>query len=92
MPMRQSSISKTLLVLIVLAPLIGAILAGLFGRQIGRAGAHTVTILGVAVSCALSVLRAVAAGAGRGDLQREPLHLVPGRRHLGATSASWSTS
>ena len=29
------------------APLIGAILAGLWGRQIGRKGAHTVTILGV---------------------------------------------
>ncbi len=39
---------------IALAPLAAAILAGLFGRRIGRAGAHTVTILGVAVSCALS--------------------------------------
>ena len=48
-------ISKTQLVLVVLLPLLGSILAGLFGRQIGRAGAHTVTILGVAASCALSV-------------------------------------
>jgi len=48
-------ISKSVLLAIVLAPLFGAILAGLFGRRIGRAGAHTVTILGVAVSCALSV-------------------------------------
>ncbi len=32
------------------APLIGAILAGLFGKQIGRKGAHWVTILGVLVS------------------------------------------
>ena len=47
-------ISKTHLLLIVLAPLLGAVLAGLFGRKIGRAGAHTVTILGVAASCALS--------------------------------------
>ena len=47
-------ISKTQLLLVVLLPLIGSILAGLFGRQIGRAGAHTVTILGVAGSCALS--------------------------------------
>ena len=39
---------------IVLAPLIGAILAGLFGRQIGRTGAHTVTIAGVAIATALS--------------------------------------
>ena len=40
---------------IVLAPLIAAVAAGLFGRQIGRAGAHSVTILGVAVSFALSL-------------------------------------
>jgi NADH-quinone oxidoreductase subunit L len=39
---------------IVLAPLLAAVIAGLFGRQIGRAGAHTVTILGVAISFALS--------------------------------------
>jgi NADH-quinone oxidoreductase subunit L len=48
-------ISQNTLLVIALAPLLGAILAGLFGRQIGRAGAHWVTILGVAVSCALSV-------------------------------------
>ncbi len=46
---------NTLLV-IVLAPLIAAILAGIFGRFIGRAGAHTVTILGVATACVLSIL------------------------------------
>jgi len=48
------AISKTHLLIIVLAPLLGAILAGLFGRRIGRAGAHSVTIGGVAISCALS--------------------------------------
>ena len=48
-------ISKTQLVLVVLLPLVGSVLAGLFGRRIGRAGAHTATILGVAASCALSV-------------------------------------
>ncbi|WP_240099512.1 NADH-quinone oxidoreductase subunit L [Thermomonas flagellata] len=48
------AISKTHLLLIVLLPLLGSVLAGLFGRRIGRAGAHTVTILGVAASCALS--------------------------------------
>jgi NADH-quinone oxidoreductase subunit L len=47
-------ISQNTLLIIALAPLLGAILAGFFGRVIGRAGAHTVTILGVAVSCALS--------------------------------------
>ena len=41
---------------IVLAPLIGAIIAGLFGRQIGRAAAHWLTILAVGLSCALSML------------------------------------
>ncbi len=41
---------KALYLLVPLAPLFGAILAGLFGRAIGRAGAHTVTILGVLVS------------------------------------------
>jgi len=40
---------------IVLAPLVAAALAGLFGKAIGRGGAHTVTILGVAISFALSV-------------------------------------
>src|SRR5882757_6523004 len=47
--------SLTQLVLIPLLPLIGAILAGLFGRVIGRAGAHTVTILAVATSFVLSL-------------------------------------
>jgi NADH-quinone oxidoreductase subunit L len=41
---------------IVLAPLFAAIVAGLFGRQIGRAGAHWITILAVGLSFLLSVL------------------------------------
>ncbi|RUQ41570.1 MAG: NADH-quinone oxidoreductase subunit L [Candidatus Competibacteraceae bacterium] len=41
---------------IVLAPLIGAIIAGLFGRKIGRAGAHWVTIIGVAIAFLLSLV------------------------------------
>ena len=40
----------------VLAPLIGAIVAGFFGRVIGRAGAHWVTIIGVAIATILSFL------------------------------------
>jgi NADH-quinone oxidoreductase subunit L len=43
-----------ILLTIVLAPLIAAAAAGLFGRQIGRAGAHSVTIAGVAISFLLS--------------------------------------
>ena len=40
---------------IVLAPLAAAIVAGLFGRQIGRSGAHWITILAVGLSCVLSM-------------------------------------
>lgn len=47
---------KTLYLLVPLAPLAGALIAGLFGKLIGRTGAHVVTILGVAVSLAASVL------------------------------------
>jgi NADH-quinone oxidoreductase subunit L len=50
----EVAISKNVLLAIVLAPLLGSIIAGLFGRQVGRAGSHVVTILGVAFSCALS--------------------------------------
>ena len=45
---------KELCLIIVLAPLAGAILAGLFGRALGRSGAHWVTILGVGLSFVLS--------------------------------------
>ena len=41
---------------LVLAPLAAAIISGLAGKQIGRAGAHWVTIIGVGISCALSFL------------------------------------
>jgi len=45
---------KTLLVLIPLLPLAAAVVAGLLRNQVGRAGSHWVTILGVAVSFFLS--------------------------------------
>ncbi len=41
---------------IVLAPLAAAIIAGLAGKSIGRAGAHWITIAGVGTSCLLSML------------------------------------
>ena len=44
------------LVAIAVLPLAGAVLAGLFGRVIGRIGAHTVTILAVAISFVLSLV------------------------------------
>jgi len=45
---------KTILVLIPLLPLAAAVVAGLLRKQVGRAGAHWVTILGVAVAFGLS--------------------------------------
>jgi len=39
-----------------LAPLVGAIVAGLFGRLTGRTGAHRVTIAGVALSTVASAI------------------------------------
>ena len=47
---------QTLYLVVPLAPLFGAIVAGLFGRLVGRTGAHVVTIAGVAVSFVASVL------------------------------------
>ena len=47
---------KTAYLLAAFAPLVGAIIAGLFGRQVGRSGAHTVTILGVLVSFIASAI------------------------------------
>ena len=46
----------SLYLLVPLAPLVGAIVAGLFGRQIGRTASHSVTILGVLVSLVASVV------------------------------------
>jgi NADH-quinone oxidoreductase subunit L len=63
------SSSPTLYLIIALAPLVGAILAGLFGtgflgRPIGRRGSHLITILGVLISTvgAFIVLRDVLDG------------------------------
>ena len=55
---------KLLYLIIPFAPLVGAIVAGLFGKFIGRAGAHWVTILSVGISfvCSVLVLQDVLAG------------------------------
>ncbi len=45
-----------LYLIVPLAPLCGAILAGFFGKLIGRRGAHTATILGVLTAFIASVL------------------------------------
>ncbi len=47
---------QTIYLWIVLAPLIGSIIAGLFGKKVGRAGAHWATVIGVGVSCVLSII------------------------------------
>ncbi|TXH38014.1 MAG: NADH-quinone oxidoreductase subunit L [Burkholderiaceae bacterium] len=46
---------QKLYLLVPLAPLFGAIVAGLFGKVVGRRGAHVVTILGVATAFVGSV-------------------------------------
>ncbi len=46
---------KTTLMVIAFTPLIAAAIAGLFGRKIGRIGAHTITIGAVGLSCVLSI-------------------------------------
>jgi len=59
------AISQNLLLTIALAPLVGAVVAGFFGKTIGRRGAHTITILGVLISFIGSavVLKDVIGGA-----------------------------
>jgi NADH-quinone oxidoreductase subunit L len=60
-----AQLSQNLLLAVPLAPLAGAVLAGFLGKAIGRAGAHTVTILGVLIAFVISliVLNDVMAGA-----------------------------
>jgi NADH-quinone oxidoreductase subunit L len=61
----MSELSLNALLAVPLAPLVGSIAAGLFGKVIGRKGAHALTILGVLVSFVISVmtLNAVLDGA-----------------------------
>src|SRR5471032_2686922 len=52
----STTLNENLLLAIPLAPLAGSLIAGLFGKAVGRAGAHSVTILGVAISLVLSAI------------------------------------
>jgi NADH-quinone oxidoreductase subunit L len=63
----MTELSLSTLVAIPLAPLAGALIAGLLGKSIGRTASHRVTILGVLVSFILSamVLKSVAADGVR---------------------------
>jgi NADH-quinone oxidoreductase subunit L len=60
-----STISQGLLLTVPLAPLAGALIAGLAGKAVGRRGAHFFTILGVLIAfiCSAVVLGQVANGA-----------------------------
>jgi len=60
-----AQLSQNMLLVVPLAPLVGAIAAGLFGKAIGRKGAHWVTCIGVAISLVISIqtLLAVLDGA-----------------------------
>ncbi len=70
-----TTLSPALLVAVPVAPLIGAIVAGLFGKQVGRAGAHRITILGVAIAFFISAY-ALRRGPGRRALQRHDLRMA----------------
>ncbi len=61
----MAELSLNNLLVVPLAPLVGSILAGLFGKAIGRRGSHVLTILGVLVAFIFSAmtLKDVAAGA-----------------------------
>ncbi len=60
-----STLSQGLLLTVPLAPLAGAMIAGLAGKWVGRRGAHFFTILGVFIAfvCSVIVLGQVANGA-----------------------------
>ena len=62
-----ATISQNLLLTVALAPLVGAVVAGFFGKTVGRRGSHLITILGVLVSFIGSavVLKQVAVDGAR---------------------------
>ena len=51
-----AELSQNMLLAVPLAPLAGAIIAGFYGKTVGRRGAHFFTILGVLISFILSAL------------------------------------
>ena len=62
-----TELSQNMLLAVPLAPLAGAVIAGLAGRFVGRRGAHVFTILGVLISFIISAmtLKAVAVDGAR---------------------------
>ena len=57
-----------------LAPLIAAIIAGLFGRRIGRINAHRVTIAGVGMAFVLSIIAALVVFTGDGEPYNQSIY------------------
>ena len=57
--------------LIILAPLVGSILAGFFGRRMGNFMARSVTILGMSISAILAVMAFFEVAVGNGDPIRQ---------------------
>jgi len=64
---------EKLYIAIVLGPLLAALLSGLAGRIVGRAGAHTITILAVGASFVLSLL-ALRSSLASGEVYNETLY------------------
>ncbi len=52
----MTELSPTTLLAVPLAPLAGAVIAGFFGKTVGRRGSHVVTILGVLIAFILSAM------------------------------------
>ena len=50
----SATLSQNTLLAVPLAPLVGAIVAGFFGKVVGRRGSHVITILGVLIAFILS--------------------------------------
>lgn len=75
---------------IVFTPLFCSIIAGFFRNQIGRAGAHTITIAGVALSLVLSIGLAISFANGSAEVTNYNLYtwasggdLFPYSFHIG---------
>ena len=65
---------KLLYILTPLAPLFGAIAAGFFGKALGRVNSHRVTIAGVAIAFALSLIALIKNVTGDGAVFDETIY------------------
>ena len=65
---------KLLYILTPLAPLFGAIAAGFFGKSLGRVNSHRVTIAGVAIAFALSLIALIKNVTGDGAVFDETIY------------------